>query len=214
MKTSAAGLGLAILATASLGMSARPQNISIQAIQDSTGVTLSYSGSVDLSGLTPWQRPLSGERGGVGTLSGTPVFMNAVVFNDNGTTPVDTYLDQSTVLGVSDGGFVGSNFTGNPFGFVGLKFGVPAPNTLYVAIGVPVKYISGTALSGSIRLEGASLVDLGLTVGSVSSLSFPGGNTVTTSASVVPEPSEWAAMGAGLCGAVALVRRLRHRTNA
>jgi hypothetical protein len=203
-------LGLALLAAAAAGVSTQAQNIGIQAVQDPTGVTVSYSGSVDLTGLTSWMG-VTGYPGGALTRSGS---LNGLVFND-GSTPMDTYLDVSTVPNLYDGGFSISNFTGSPFGFVGSEFGIPAPHTLYVIIGVPAGYTSGTAISGSIRLDGVStLADLGLTAGGVTTFAMPGGNTFTVTASVVPEPSEWAAMGAGLCGAVALVRRLRQRANA
>jgi len=199
-------LGLALLAAAAAGMSTQAQNIGIQAVQDPTGVTVSYSGSVDLTGWSYW-----GYTVGVQTVALTRSgSLNGISFNDvYSTSAVDLYRVQSIAPNLYTAGFYGSNFTGSPFAFVGMEFSLPALHTLYAVISVPAGYTSGTPISGSMRFNGQTLASLGIPTGSSYSISLPG-NTIT----VVPEPSEWAAMGAGLCGAVALVRRLRQRANA
>jgi hypothetical protein len=191
-------LGLALLAAAAVGMSTQAQNISIRYVEDAGGVTLSYTGSVDLTGWT-YDNDL-GHFAAFGT-GGRGSFINSITFSDS--VSFDNYSIATDLLGnpvLNDLSQILSGFSGNPFEYKG--------NGSTAFLSVPHGYTSGT-ISGSMRFDGQTLASLGIPTGPSYSISLPG-NTIT----VVPEPSEWAAMGAGLCGAVALVRRLRQRANA
>jgi len=159
---------------------------------------LSYTGSVDLTGWT-YQND-NGDFASIGTTAGG-TRISKITFSDS--VSFDNYSIASATPGTTSSQSLGSdlsNFSGSPFAF--------NSNGSTAFLSVPYGYTSGT-ISGSIRFNGRDLASLGIPTGSSYSISLPG-NTIT----VVPEPSEWAAMGAGLCGAVALVRRMRQRANA
>lgn len=198
----------ACIAVATVGMSVEAQILDVQVVQDLSGVSVSYHGSIDTTGLTYWFTTVPGP-GWLSFQAGPPSALNALVFND-GATNVDLFSAVSSVLGTSDGGSIQSTgFAGSPFGFVGISEG--SPPVLSVVIGVPEGYASGTTISGQMQFAGSTLGNFSMIDGSFQTLNLPGGNTVTISASIapVPEPSEWAALGAGLCGVVAVVRRMR-----
>ncbi len=202
---------LACIVAAASGASIQAQNlIAIQMVQDATGVTISYQGSFNTSGWLLYFQA-GGNPGGATFSSASPFPVNGLIFND-GITPVDIYIHASSVLGLPGSSVPSTGFSGQTFGFQGATFPFPAPDTPYVAIGLPNRYISGTTISGQLQFAAATLSDFNASVGDSQTLNLPGNNTITITA--VPEPSEWAAIGAGLCGAAAVVRRLRPKAPA
>lgn len=198
---------LACIAVATADMSVEAQILDVQIVQSPAGVAMSYHGSIDTTGLTYWFTTVPGP-GGVSFQAGPPSALNALVFND-GATNVDLFSAASNLLGTPDGGSIqATGFAGSPFGFVGISEG--SPPVLSVVIGVPVGYASGTTISGQMQFAGSTLGNFSMIDGSFQTLNLPGGNTVTISASIapVPEPSAWAVLGSGLCGVVAVVRRM------
>lgn len=206
MKRPEQGLGLGFLAAVAAGMSVQAQTISIQAIQDPSGVTMSYAGSVSLTGWFSYQT--QNHAGGAGRNASGDV--NGLLFNSSTPSAIQIFVQASATPGATDlaNPIPAADFSGNALGFGGIVvFGSP-----YAMLGVPLGYTSGSALAGSMKFPGATLADLTLAAGQAKTFALPG-NTITITPAVVPEPSEWAAIGAGLCGGVALFRRLRPRAN-
>ena len=88
-----------------------------------------------------------------------------------------------------------------PIGFFyGDHFETPDPTDTYGELYLPIDYVSGTELSGSLTLTNRTLADLGWVGGESFSLSWNGGQD-SLRLTVVPEPTTLASI---LCVALGL----------
>jgi hypothetical protein len=173
----AAALGLTIL-----GGQARADGIVIDIRQVGDNVVATYSGSVDLSGLTFLGTAVPG--------GGLWPYFALVIFGAGG--DVDEYggLSGPTSFGTGGVTFVSSQ-TGDSFGLDGGAD--PETGLLYV----PEGYTSGTLLSGSATYDNQTFASLGLTPGNYAYTWD--GDPVTVNA-MIPEASTWAMMLLGFAG--------------
>lgn len=210
------------LAVAAASLSAQAQTIAIQAVQDASGVTISYSGSVDLSGYFPISY--------FPNINSTQVRTSSGVFSDlslgaSGDTS-DTYqfsggFNAPLWSPAPNAAINGTSKTGDVLRYrTEVTDASPPPGGgtdyfPYAFLSVPSGYSSGSALSGSATFPGQTLGSLGLAAGQTLTYNYPANTfTINASVSAVPEPSEWTALGAGMCGVVALVRRMRQQSKA
>lgn len=156
--------------------------------QQGADVVASYSGSWDV-----WTPMMSTDSivnavanfGSFSALQGGPASKSYMI-----TTPMTQSLGSWTTVVTS-----ASSFTGDPFGF-----------NLGGDYFAPQGYTANDPLSGSLTFADTDLVTMGFTPGEIGVFSG-GGNTVTYSVQVVPEPSSFFLVGtAGLAG---LIRRRR-----
>jgi hypothetical protein len=178
--------------------------IILYATESGSSVVFSFSGSIDLTGapdkssssspsyINPGVPALAFE-----TATGSGAF-------DNFNLPLNTRVPFG-----SGGGHNPTSVSGDHFNFSG------HPTSPY--LGLPVGYVSGTSISGTMTFSGQTLASLGITPGYyVYDVTFAGlgavSQTVALSASV-PEPGTLFLSSLGLVGgaAAALRRRMKSR---
>ena len=163
-------------------------------------VTLSLSGSADISGLTPDE-----------TRSGTAFFGESGLVFGNQPDPDDAIaglqsynafaLDaypSGSFAAVASEGLSGNwlldpaltySVSTSPIGFFyGEHFETLDPDDTFGQLYLPTSYLSGTELSGSLTLTNRTLADFGWVGGESISLSWNGGQDSLT-LNVVPEPT-------------------------
>lgn len=183
-------------------------NASVVVNIEQTGgdVVASYSGSIDLAGLTG---------GGVVTASSQIdasrgiIVMGTNDFYNIGSPVGSLYSGFSGPAAWGSGSSVDATSVAGDF-FV---FGATSAYLTPVVI-VPVGYVSDAALSGGANFAGQTLGSLGLNVGQY--VYTAGNQTITINArfgtSNVPEPASWALMIAGF-GLVGTMLRARSRVS-
>ncbi len=166
--------------------------VTLNFVETGTGVVGSFSGSLNLAGLTGFA--------GSGTFpSSISPGSAGFVFNSglNG----DRYPTSIVPAGFGSGGFA------IPTAVSGGTFALFPSGGGTTQIFVPLGYVSGSPLSGSATFTGATLSSLGIGLGPFTT-TLPSLDTITIIATPVPEPGTVGLMAAGL-GVLGLVARRR-----
>lgn len=187
----------AALCAAVLAAAPASAAVVINVIEGPTGITVTGSGSLDLTGLV---------RFGIGGNAGiNPLGANVIVGPSGG--PGDLYGKSGGIPGPF---FFSLTNVFLPFSSAsGSLFGVSRDLGTGPFWVVPSGYVSGSALSGQGFIAGKTLADLGVSPGSSFKWTGPQ-DTLTVNFGVVPEPSSWMMMILGF-GLVAQALRRRHR---
>lgn len=195
---SASALGfLTLFAT---GRASGQETVTVQ--QDGANVLVSGSGTIDTAALTllgyvTREDEVAGEDGLVGFGSSD---LEAAYLGITGPTSFGSGSDESA-----------SSSTGDTFGIEG--------SVGYILL--PVGYISGSELSGTLTFDDTTIAALGLTDGtytytwgsgaSADSLTVDIGGSVVTPPAAAPEPSSLALLGSGVLGLAGVLRRRMRR---
>jgi hypothetical protein len=190
MTTRLTRVALAALASLSIAAPASAA-VTLNFIETGSGVVGSFSGSLDLTGmsLTP---SLASPASFMNPFSGVVGFYTASAFDRYAAAPA-----------FQEFGFGGASA---PTAVSGDTFGLRSGS---FRVDVPVGYVSGSLLSGSATFAGSTLADLGIALESGPFVyTLPSADTITITANPVPEPSTVGLMLAGL-GVLGLVARRR-----
>jgi len=174
--------------------------IAINISQVGANVVVTGSGSFDTTGLT---RSTSG-----GSFASGLNATFAVIRFGTGST-----IGQVSTYGISGPSFFGSSsFYNSSTTAVGNEFGIFGTDRQVI---LPLDYVSGTPLAGTLTFVNATFASLGLTAGIYNYANIRDQVTVTISSATpaVPEPASWVMMilGMGVVGG-ALRRRLKVST--
>ena len=198
------GFALALVCSSLLHAAAEAA-ITVDIEEVGSDVVVSYSGSIDTTGIgfnlvSPSSLRRIAAFGGNAMFAG-PDGARGASLTDFGQTP---WTVAPTPFG-SGGVFEADSFSiadGDSFGFQG--------NGFFTRFG----YTSGSPISGSITFNGQTLASMGIDVGAgIMNATFSSGDTLTVNA--VPEPTSIAFMATGsLAAGVVAVARRRRRTGA
>jgi hypothetical protein len=181
--------GLVSLAFATPASAAVTMNF----VETVTGVTATFNGSLDLTGLTSFG--IGGGEPNIQPDIGRFVFNIELIHNSS------LYSTSAVPASFGSGGLtVTTTNSGHVFGITPLT-----PTEAFVF--VPVGYVSGSPLSGTATFSGATLASLGIGSGPFVT-TFGNGDTITIMATTIPEPSAFALVFTGL-GMLGLVARRR-----
>jgi hypothetical protein len=185
-------------ASISIIPSAADATVTLDISQVGSDVVGSSSGSLNLTGLTEYEKAsaLAGELNAAAALAEVGDGGQWV----DGFTGLTSY---PTSLGPGTGTIFSSSVTGDPFAVYG-AFGM---------VWLPDGYVSGSPIAGTATWLNQTIASLGLTPGTYTFVA-PSDTVVVTiegTAGAIPEPATWAMMLLGLCG-IGIAMRSRGRS--
>jgi hypothetical protein len=202
MKTLIAAIGISLLGTACAHSA-----VVVDLIDFGDRVEASYSGSLNVDGLTP---VTSDGAAGLAMIVAPRFSLFGKTFGDS----YDAYaISGPNQFGTGDyseadgSGFVPVDQTGNDnFYFLSVAADVNAGNE-FAFVFVDQGYTSGTFLSGAFTFSGSNFSSLGITAGTYSWTVDGTGDTITLNAAAVPLPGGLPLLLGALGGVWALRRR-------
>ncbi len=196
MKTRNAAVAAALLVASLAGTA--DADVIIDVSQSGSNVVATGSGSIDLTGLAFNE-----------TLSVVVGVQPNIAFITLGATPGGSFDIYTGASGPSSFGSGGTTLADSG---TGPLFGVLGTSNVGTGIFVPIGYVSGNPLSGSLTFDNKTIAGLGLTPGTYTYTWGTGpveSLTVNISPASVPEPSSLAL--AGMAVAAGLIAACRRR---
>lgn len=192
----------ALVASAFALLSAAPASalIQIDIFETGSGVTATYSGSIDVTGLE-FTSTQDGSSLTSAVFPGLPFFLSIDAASFDGYN-----LAEDVTPWEPFGAFTSTEAfetSGDAFGFA------PGEGLVGKQFLLPAGYVSGATLSGSMSFLGATLASMGITAGSYSYALPADTIQLTAGASPVPLPAAAPLLAAGLGGLALLSRRRR-----